>query len=132
MKYMLDSNMCIYLINKHPERVVQKFKLYMNGSLSISSIVLSELFFGAHNSHQKEKNLLTLAKFTIPVEVLPYDTIAAQHYGEIRAYLQKKGSLIDPLDMLIGAHARSIEATLITNNFKEFSRIPNLLCENWV
>ena len=132
MIYLLDSNICIYVINEHPKHVLDKFKKMRNENITISSIVLSELAFGVYNSHHVEKNLLALEKFSTPIKVLPYDENAAYYYGEIRAYLKKNGNPIGQLDAMIAAHALSINATLVTNNTKEFSRVKNLKCENWI
>lgn len=132
MKYMLDTNICIYMMNTRPRHVVEKYKTLNSDDVVISSIVWSELSYGAHKSHHKEKNLVTLDKFIIPVRVVPYDTRAGSVFGEIRAMLENKGTIIGAYDLQIAAHALSINATLITNNTKEFSRIKHLRCENWV
>lgn len=132
MKYMLDTNICIYIINKHPEQVIKRFSMLPKGVTEISSVVLSELAFGANKSQLCEKNLQALSKFTIPVSVIPYDDAAAYLYGKLRADLSRKGKLIGQLDMMIAAHAISVNAILVTNNLKEFSRIKSLKCENWI
>src|SRR5437764_264431 len=98
MKYMLDSNICIYVINKHPQQVIEKFKKMRDENIAISSIVLSELAFGIYKSHHLEKNLVALEKFCAPIKVLPYDESAAYLYGEIYAHLQKIGTPIGQLD----------------------------------
>lgn len=131
MKYMLDTNICIYLIREHPKQVVEKFKFLMGGNVTISSVVLSELSFGACKSLHAEKNIAALAKFTIPISVVPYDKEAARYYGEIRFDLEKRGLPIGPMDLMIAAHALAEDAILVTNNLKEFSRIKMLKCENW-
>lgn len=132
MKHMLDTNICIYIMKQEPIVVAKKFKSFHIGDIVVSSIALSELAFGAYNSQQLEKNLSALKKFMQPIEILSYDENAAYHYGEIRADLKKNGTPVGHADLLIAAHAISINATLITNNVKEFSRIKNLKCENWV
>ncbi len=131
MTYLLDTNICIYLINEHPSHVLEEFKKFYNDGVAISSIVLSELAFGVQNSAQLEKNMVALSKFIIPVKVLPYDQDAAFYYGEIRAHLKKLGTPIGQLDAMIAAHAMSINATLVTNNTKEFLRVKNLKVVNW-
>ena len=131
MIYFLDTNICIYLINQRPSKLIEKFKTLTDDNIAISSVVLSELAFGAYNSLHIEKNLLALEKFILPINVLPYDENAAYHYGDIRTYLKKSGAIIGQLDLMIAAHARSLNATLITNNEKEFSRVKKLKWENW-
>lgn len=131
MKYMLDTNICIYIRKHHPKSVVEKFNTLQANDVSISSVVLSELALGVCNSEYVEKNMASLKKLISPILILPYDEAAAFHYGEIYATLKKAGNIIGQLDIMIAAHAISINATLVTNNLKEFSRIKNLKCENW-
>lgn len=131
MKYMLDTNICIYLMNERLKHVSDKFKTLLNSDAAISSVALSELNYGACKSHYQEKNLVALDKFIISVPVLPYDIQAASHFGEIRATLEKKGVIIGAYDLMIAAHALSLNAILVTNNTKEFSRVKNLKLENW-
>src|SRR3990167_602460 len=131
MKYMLDTNICIYLRKHSPENIIKKFKTMSAEDIVISSIVLTELAFGVYNSAHPEKNLDTLKKLVSPLSVLAYDESAAYCCGEIRAHLKKNGTPIGPMDILIAAHALSVNAILITNNTKEFSRIKNLRLENW-
>ncbi|OGT25565.1 MAG: twitching motility protein PilT [Gammaproteobacteria bacterium RIFCSPLOWO2_02_FULL_42_14] len=132
MKYMMDTNICVYIMNKRPVQVIEKFHRCNMEEIGVSSIVLSELHYGAHKSQQVEKNLLAINKFSIPVQVISYDECAAECCGEIRAMLEKAGTIIGAYDLMIAAHAISLNATLITNNLKEFSRIKKLKCENWV
>lgn len=132
MKYMLDTNMCIYLIKKHPENVLKKFNVFDVGDIYLSSITFAELMFGVQKSHHQQKNKAALQEFTSPLEIMPFDTEAATHYGYIRAHLEKKGTPIGSLDMMIAAHAQCLNLILVTNNQKEFSRIPNLKIENWI
>lgn len=132
MIYLLDTNICIYIINEHPIPVLNKFKKMRDEYIAISSVVLSELAFGVFKSQHLEKNLVSLEKFITPIKVLPYDKQAAYHYGEIYAYLKKNGTPIGQLDTMIAAHALSENAILVTNNLKEFSRVKNLKCENWI
>ncbi len=131
MKYMLDTNMCIYLIKKQPQDVFEKFKTLDVGDVCISSVTLSELMYGVQKSLHQEKNQAALEEFLSPIEVFPYDEYAAVCYGQIRASLEKNGILIGPLDMMIAAHATSLNAVIVTNNTKEFSRVMNLKVENW-
>ena len=131
MEFMLDTNICIYIIKKKPLRVINRFKNTENSNIGISAITLSELLYGVSNSSQPAQNLVALAQFSAPMEILPYDDEAAHHYGNLRAYLEKKGKPIGSLDMLSAAHALSKSCTLITNNEKEFRRIPDLKIDNW-
>ena len=102
------------------------------GDICLSSVTLAELKFGAQKSQHPLKNNLAIEKFISPLEILFFDDRAADHYGILRAHLEKKGTPIGPLDYMIAAHAQSIGAILVTNNQKEFSRIPKLKTENWV
>ena len=132
MHYLLDTNICIYIIKKHPIKVLNRLRQQSVGEVAVSSITLAELEYGADKSSRPEQNRNALLSFLSPLEILAFDEMAALHYGEIRAYLEKTGKIIGAMDMLIAAHARSISLTLVTNNTKEFSRIPNLNLENWV
>jgi tRNA(fMet)-specific endonuclease VapC len=132
MHYLLDTNICIYIIKKHPIKVLNRLRQQSIGEVAVSSITLAELEYGADKSSRPEQNRNALLSFLSPLEILAFDEMAALHYGEIRAYLEKTGKIIGAMDMLIAAHARSISLTLVTNNTKEFSRIPNLNLENWV
>ena len=132
MIFMLDTNICIYIIKRKPIRVLDRFKKAEISEITISSITLSELLFGVSKSSKPEQNLMALTQFVAPLDILPYGDEAAQYYGELRAHLEKQGTPIGSLDMLIAAHALSISGTLITNNEKEFNRVPNLNIENWV
>ena len=131
MDYLLDTNICIYIIKKKPEIVLKKFKGFPLGSIGISTITLAELQFGVRKSSNPEKNLSALNQFIIPLEIIDFDYKATIEYGLIRSELEKKGTPIGPLDTLIGAHAKSERLTLVTNNEKEFNRISNLRIENW-
>jgi tRNA(fMet)-specific endonuclease VapC len=132
MKFLLDTNICIYIIKKKPPQVLKKFKTFKINDLGISSITLAELEFGVHLSSYPEKNQEALNEFLSPLEIVPFDDRAAISYGKIRAYLQQRGLKIGAMDMLIAAQAKSLSIPLVTNNLKEFKRIPGLLLENWV
>lgn len=132
MMFLIDTNICIYIINNHPPEVVQKFRDIGVGNICISSITVSELQYGACESTQIKKNLIRLEEFLSPFEIISYDENASKYYGQIRSYLEKQGNVIGPLDMLIAAHALSENLTLITNNEKEFKRVKSLDFENWV
>ncbi len=131
MKYMLDTNICIYIIKQKPEAVVERFLHTEISQIGISSITLSELMYGVSKSSKPEQNQMALTQFLAPLEILPYTDNAAQYYGELRVHLEKQGTPIGSLDMLIAAHALSTACTVITNNEKEFNRIPNLIIQNW-
>ena len=131
MIYLLDTNICIYIINNKPPHVFEKFKQYQLGQLSISSISASELAFGIEKSGSL-RNKNALDKFLAPLDVLPYDESAIWHYAKLRQSLQSKGQMIGSLDMLIAAHALALDTVLVTNNMKEFERIDGLKLENWV
>lgn len=131
MIYLLDTNICIYIINNKPPHVFEKFKQYQLGQLGISSITASELAFGVEKSGS-QRNKLALNKFLAPLEIFPYDEQAIWHYAELRHQLQSTGQSIGSLDMLIAAHALALKVTLVTNNVKEFKRVKGLIVENWV
>lgn len=131
MRFMLDTNACIVLIRRRPERIVQHFTRHTAGEIGISSITLAELHYGVAKSEQRERNAAALAEFILPLEIAPFDDRAAMAYGAVRAALERRGTPIGALDGLIGAHALSLGATLVTNNIKEFKRIPRLKLADW-
>ena len=131
IKYMLDTNICIYIIKQKPQNVIRRFRKAKISDIGVSSITLSELEYGVMKSSKPGLNRLALAQFIAPIEVPAYDDAAAQRYGEIRAYLESRGTPIDSLDMLIAAHALSLNSVLITNNEKEFKKVLNLKIKNW-
>ncbi len=132
MEYILDTNICIYIIKKKPIVVFEEFKKSPIGSIGISSITLAELKFGVMKSSNPVKNQEALMNFLTPLEIIDFDYDSALHYGKIRAYLEIKGIPIGSLDMLIAATALSNNSVLITNNEKEFRRIPELKVQNWI
>jgi tRNA(fMet)-specific endonuclease VapC len=132
MKFLLDTNICIYIIKQKPLEVLHKFNTYQVGDIGISSITVAELEFGVQQSQYPAKNQQALAQFLLPLEIVNFDHAAATLYGDIRARLEKQGTPIGSLDTLIAAHALSLQVIVITNNIKEFSRVPNLKSENWV
>jgi len=129
--YLLDTDICIYLIKRRPPGALVELQSKDISTVAISSITLSELEYGVAKSTQPQQNKLALAQFLAPLEILPYDDRAAAHYGPVRAQLEKLGTPIGPLDMLIAAHALAVEAILVTNNVREFSRVAGLVVENW-
>ncbi len=133
MKYLLDTNICIYIINEKPEKVLRKFEQYPVHEFGISSVTHAELQYGVEKSKNKSTNQDALDEFLLPLTILPFHgKRLVKCYGEIRASLESKGKTIGPLDMLIAAHALSLDLTIISNNIKEFTRIENLKCENWL
>jgi tRNA(fMet)-specific endonuclease VapC len=132
MHFLIDTNICIYIMNNHPPEVTRRFKNTEVGDVGVSSITISELQYGISKSKRKKENQQRLDEFLIPFEILPYDEIASICYGEIRAKLEERGVVIGPLDLLIAAQALSRELVLITNNEKEFKRIQSLKVEDWV
>ncbi len=132
MRYMLDTNICIYVINRRPPEVFDRFKKHRVGDIGISSIVLSELVYGAEKSSNSERNLAALNDFIVPLDVAEYGQEQAEAYGRIRGYLERRGEPIGSMDTLIAAHAVSLGVTLITNNTREFSRVPDLTIESWI
>lgn len=132
MKYLLDTNICIYIIKKKPRNLVEKFKNFNIFDITISSITFSELEYGIQKSKFSKKNRIALHQFLSPIEILPYDSKCAFYYGKIRQFLEKKGEIIGPLDILIASHCMALDYVLITNNEKEFRRIPGLKIANWL
>lgn len=131
MMYMLDTDLCIYIINEKTAALQKKLNRHV-GHVCISSITLAELFFGVENSKRREANLAEVLDFVNNLSVLPFDAAAAMEYGPARAALQQTGQLIGPNDLFIAAHALGVKATLVTNNVKEFSRVQGLWIENWL
>lgn len=131
MKYMLDTNICIYCIKKKPPEVINKFLQYDPEDICISSITYGELMHGVEKSQAVEKNRLALALFLSPIQILPFGAEASEAYGKIRADLERKGTPIGPMDMLIAGHAQSEGLVLVTNNTREFIRVSNLQVEDW-
>ncbi len=129
--YMLDTNICIYSIKKKPDIVFQHFMEHEPSEICISSITYAELCHGVEKSQAKERNSLALTLFLSEIEIVSFDDKAAQEYGNIRAELEKKGTPIGPMDMLIAAHARSAGMTVVTNNTREFGRVEKLEIEDW-
>lgn len=132
MKLMLDTNICIYIIKQQPLTVLKRFLEYQIGDIGISSITLSELRYGVAKSTHQDKNSKALDEFIIPLEVVSFDEEAAHVYGDIRATLEKAGTPIGAMDMLIAAHAVSLGISLVTNNTREFVRIPALTIIDWI
>ncbi|MCC8189558.1 MAG: type II toxin-antitoxin system VapC family toxin [Planctomycetes bacterium] len=132
MKILLDTNICIYLIKNRPEGVRERLRACTPGEVGISSITAGELWYGVAKSQAKTRNTAAMEAFMLPLEVVSFNSAASMAYGTLRTALEKKGTPIGPLDMLIAAHAVSLGVTLVTNNLREFKRVPGLKCVNWV
>lgn len=130
LRFMLDTNICIYTIKNRPQTVREAFNRN-SGRLCISTVALAELLYGAEKSAKPEHNLTIVESFIARLQVLPFADKAASHYGQLRAELERSGRVIGPYDMMIGAHARSEGLVLVSNNLREFERIPGLMLENW-
>ncbi|MBN1906374.1 MAG: type II toxin-antitoxin system VapC family toxin [Deltaproteobacteria bacterium] len=130
--FMLDTDICIYIIRKKPTVVLKHFLRLQSGDLSMSAITYAELMNGAKKSSMVEFNISKLNRLSEIMEIKPFDEKAAVIYGDVRSTLEKKGMIIGSNDLLIAAHAISLDSTLITNNEKEFSRVDRLKIENWV
>ncbi|MGB5733196.1 MAG: type II toxin-antitoxin system VapC family toxin [Thiohalocapsa sp.] len=131
MRYLLDTNICVYIINRKPPAVIERFRQMVLGEVGVSSITVAELAFGVAKSGSA-RNRTALEKFLAPLEILPFGGDAIWVYGDIRSALERSGTPIGALDTLIAAHALSAKLTLVTNNLKEFQRVAGLRCENWV
>jgi len=132
MKYMLDTNICVYLIKKRPENVLINLHSNMHDGITISAITLAELMHGVEASAYPEKNALALNQFLSIVEILPFEDEAAVEYGKICTALRRQGTPIGAMDMLIAAHAKAKGLVIVTNNVREFERVEGLELENWV
>lgn len=131
MKYMLDTNICIYAIKNKPESVIRKVLAQNPEDLCISVITYAELMHGVEKSQAVEKNRIAMSLFLSAITVLDFNSRAAEVYGEIRAELEKKGTPIGPMDLLIAGHAKSQNLVLVTNNTREFARVTGLQKEDW-
>jgi tRNA(fMet)-specific endonuclease VapC len=130
MQYMLDTNICIYVIRQRPSQVLDAFRTYAGAGIGISSITAGELWYGVEKSGSA-RNRAALRQFLEPLEIAPFDEKASQAYGVVRADLEAKGEPIGPLDTQIAAHAIALGVTLVSNNLREFQRIANLRLSNW-
>ena len=131
LTYMLDTNICIYVMRQRSLDLLEKFNSLAE-QLCISSVTLGELHYGAEKSARRDANLTSLQHFVARLDVLAFDAKAAMHYGQLRAELQRNGTPCGPHDMQIGGHARSEGLIVVTNNVREFSRMPGVRSENWV
>jgi len=131
MRILLDTDICIYAINRKRPEVLSRVRGYPLGEVGISAITYAELRFGVENSARVEQNMDRLERFLLPLEIVPFDAEAARHYGQLRHELKRAGCPIGSNDLLIAAHALALTATLVTNNVREFSRIDGLRVEQW-
>ncbi len=132
MTYLLDTNICIYLIKQQPQKAFARFRSLSVGDVGLSAITYAELEYGVAHSSDPSRNRIALSEFLAPLEILDFQAQAAPLYGTLRTALVRTGKMIGPLDLLIAAHALSLGVILVTNNVREFSRVPNLKVENWV
>jgi tRNA(fMet)-specific endonuclease VapC len=132
MKCLLDTNICIYLIKNRPSSVRARFEAYSIDEIGISTVTVGELQVGVERNQHREQAEYALEQFLRSITVVDFDVQAAVMYGKLRAQLERKGAPIGPLDYLIAAHALSLDAVLVTNNEREFSRVLGLKVENWV
>jgi len=131
MKYLFDTNTCIFVINRRPDSVRRRLELLVPGDVGVSAVTVSELQYGVAKSTAVERNRAALDKFLLPLEILPYDEAAARYYGKMRQHLESCGTPIGPMDLMIAAHALALGLTVVTNNVREFSRVPGLRVEDW-
>ena len=132
MRYLLDTNICIYLIKKRPLEVIERFRQHPPRDVAISTITLFELQYGIEKSKYRQRSENALTKFLLPLNLIKFDHSSAVEAAAIRAKLEKKGMVIDPYDMLIAGLAKSLDMILVTNNTKEFESIVGLNLENWI
>jgi tRNA(fMet)-specific endonuclease VapC len=132
VKYLLDTNTCIYIINKKPPSAVDKIRSKHPDEVSISTITIAELEYGVYRSKHADQNRIALLEFLVPFVILDFDQSAAAVYGSVRASLERKGTPIGPMDLLLAAQALSQQLILVTNNEKEFRRVAALRIENWI
>lgn len=131
MTYMLDTDICIYIIKRKPKRALERLEMLQPGQLTMSAITFAELMNGAKKSQHIESNISKLNELAELIEIYPFDQKAAVFYGDVRSALEKKGETIGSNDLLIAAHALSLNLILVTNNEKEFKRVDGLKIENW-
>ncbi len=131
MNYLLDTNICIYIINRKPAAALKKVQARQPGQIAISTITVAELEYGVARSRYPDRNRIALLEFLFPFTILDFDQKASMEYGRIRTLLESRGRPVGPMDLLLAAQARSHNLILVTNNEKEFARIDGLRIENW-
>lgn len=132
MKYLLDTNICVALIRRRPAALIERITSQPPGAVGLSCITLAELAHGVEHSARPQQNLSALEQFLLPLELADFDQRAALAYGKIRAQLERDGQIIGSMDLLIAAHAVSLETILVTNNVREFQRVARLNVEDWI
>jgi len=132
MKFMLDTCILIHIIRERNLNIIRMLRTKMTGEVHVSAVTVAEMEYGAAKSSRPDENRDALYQFLSPLNILPFDQNAAYEYGLIRSYLERKGMIIGSLDMMIAAHARSIPATIVSDNVREFERVPGLTVENWL
>lgn len=131
MRYMLDTNICIYAIKQKPEKVFKRLQMHDPSEICISAVTYAELIYGVEKSCSVEKNRIALAMLLANVDIMPFDSFATSEYGSIRANQERRGQIIGQFDTMIAGHAKALGCTVVTNNLKEFSRVEGLRLENW-
>jgi tRNA(fMet)-specific endonuclease VapC len=130
--YLLDTNICIYIVNKHPVEITSRLEKYKPSEIKISSITVAEMEYGASKSKNREKNRIALKNFLSPFEIINFDSTDAEIYGIIRAELEQNGNIIGPYDMQLAAQALRANYVFVTNNIREFKKVKKLKIENWM
>jgi len=131
MNYLLDTNICIYIINRKPATVLKKVQSRQPGQIAISTITIAELEYGVARSRYPDRNRIALLEFLFPFTILDFDQKASMEYGHIRTLLESRGRPVGPMDLLLAAQAKAHNLILVTNNEKEFARVDGLRIENW-
>ena len=131
MKILLDTDICIYAINRKRPEILEGVRDYQIGEVGISAITYAELRYGVENSVRADKNMVRLEQVLLPLEIVPFDAEGGRYYGRVRTALKRAGCPIGSNDLLIAAHALSLDATLVTNNTREFDRVAGLRVEQW-
>ncbi len=131
MLYMLDTNICIYLIKRRSDELLKRMRVFRTGEIGVSVVTVAELQYGVSKSQNKERNQAALETFLLPLDIADFSFAVTVSYGDIRAQLERQGQPIGPLDTMIAAHALSLDVPLVTNNAREFERVKGLRVEDW-
>lgn len=131
MIYMLDTNICIYLIKRRSDELLNRMRVFRTGEIGVSVVTVAELQYGVSKSQNKERNQAALEAFLLPLDIADFSFAVTVMYGDIRAHLERQGQPIGPLDTMIAAHALSLDVPLVTNKTKEFERVRGLRVEDW-
>ncbi|MCI0184662.1 type II toxin-antitoxin system tRNA(fMet)-specific endonuclease VapC [Sulfoacidibacillus ferrooxidans] len=131
MLYMLDTNICIYLIKRRSDELLERMRVFRTGEIVVSVVTVAELQYGVSKSENKERNQAALESFLLPLEIANFSFEETVVYGNVRAELERRGQTIGPLDTMIAAHALSLDVPLVTNNTREFERVKGLRVEDW-